>query len=224
MSCPCSSTCRGRSLCRLVEARDKVGLLELAKQLRQRPGQALDERAVCRVPHRASSCGLRARTTISAPEFRGAAKASDLQECRRQGSDEYPDLRVTCLVHWPAGSDDLPGRHLLTEAEDNAPRQRPSRGRREHPSANAPARRSGLRQQARRATTRAAPISEMSRRRLMRSRRHAWHGRREGIIGFARARNAMAAPMDHAPIRPFLGDQPLQKMCRTAVATTLSTR
>jgi hypothetical protein len=71
------------------------------------------------------------------------------------------------------------GRHPLTEAEDNAPRQCPSRGRREHLPSNAPARRSGLRQQARRATTRAAPISEISRRPRTRSRRHAWHGRRE---------------------------------------------
>ena len=40
------------------------------------------------------------------------------------------------------------------------------------------------------------------------------HGmaRRKRIVGFARTGNAMAAAMDHAPIRPFLVDQPLQKM------------
>jgi hypothetical protein len=40
------------------------------------------------------------------------------------------------------------------------------------------------------------------------------HGMAGGkrIVGFARTRNAMAAAMDHAPIRPFLVDQPFQKM------------
>ena len=46
-----------------------------------------------------------------------------------------------------------------------------------------------------------------------RDRAHV-HGmaRRKGIVGLARAGNATAAPMDHAPIRPFLVDQPLQQM------------
>jgi hypothetical protein len=35
---------------------------------------------------------------------------------------------------------------------------------------------------------------------------------RKGIVGFARAWNAMTAAMDHAPIRPLLIDQPLQQM------------
>ena len=35
---------------------------------------------------------------------------------------------------------------------------------------------------------------------------------RKGVIGPARAWNAMTAAMDHLPIRPLLVDQPLQKM------------
>jgi hypothetical protein len=34
----------------------------------------------------------------------------------------------------------------------------------------------------------------------------------KGVVGLARARNAMSAPMDHASIRPFLVDQPFQNM------------
>lgn len=135
-----------------------------------------------------------------------------------------------CLVHWPAASDDLPGRHLVTEAEDG------DRGRRQRSTTTPIARpaRTSVIQCASNTipvaatspptTTRAAPILEMpGDGGGDRADVHGIAGGK-GIVGFARARNAMAAAMDHASIRPFLGDQPLQKMCRTAVATTLSTR
>jgi hypothetical protein len=35
---------------------------------------------------------------------------------------------------------------------------------------------------------------------------------RKGVVGLARAWNAMTAAMDHLPIRPLLVDHPLQKM------------